>query len=68
MTGLQNRLSYEHYAQNISHKKLNKLHIVYIDIDDFKTINNQYGHCEGDEAIKAFANLHRESFPLRHKN
>ena len=67
LTGLQNRLSYEHYAQNISHKKLNKLHIVYIDIDDFKTINDQYGHCEGDEAIKAFANLLRESFPLRQK-
>lgn len=62
LTGLENRLAYEHYAQNIDHKKHNKLYIVYIDIDDFKSINDQYGHCEGDEAIKAFANLLVESF------
>lgn len=67
LTGLENRLSYEHYAQNIDHKKLSKLCIVYIDIDDFKTINDQYGHCEGDEAIKTFANLLVESFPQRQK-
>lgn len=62
LTGLENRLAYEHYAQNIDHRKHNKLYIVYIDIDDFKSINDQYGHCEGDEAIKAFANLLVESF------
>lgn len=67
LTGLENRLAYEHYAQNINNKKLNKLFIVYIDIDEFKTINDQYGHFEGDEAIKAFANLLALSFPLRQK-
>lgn len=67
LTGLQNRLAYDHYAQNKFHKKLNKLHLVYIDIDDFKSINDKYGHHEGDEAIKGFANLLVESFPLRQK-
>jgi len=67
LTGLQNRLCYEHYAQNLFHKKLNKLHVIYIDIDDFKAINDQYGHREGDEAIKGFANLLIESFSLRKK-
>ncbi|HEY5562368.1 MAG TPA: GGDEF domain-containing protein [Clostridiaceae bacterium] len=62
MTGLENRLSYEKYAQNMDYKKLNNLFIIYIDIDEFKTINDQYGHLEGDEAIKAFSNLLRESF------
>jgi diguanylate cyclase (GGDEF)-like protein len=67
LTGLENRLSYEHFAQNVSHKKINKLFIVYVDIDDFKSINDKYGHFEGDEAIKAFANLLVESFPIRQK-
>ncbi len=67
LTGLENRLAYEHYAQNINNKKLNKLFIVYIDIDEFKIINDQYGHCEGDEAIKAFANLLALGFSLRQK-
>ena len=67
MTGLENRLSYERYAENINYKKINKLFIVYIDMDDFKIINDLYGHYEGDEAIKAFATLLVESFPLRRK-
>jgi len=67
MTGLENRLSYEHYAENINYKKFSKLFIVYIDMDDFKTINDIYGHHVGDEAIKAFAILLVESFPIRRK-
>jgi len=67
MTGLENRLSYEHYAQNINYKMVNKLFIVYIDIDEFKNINDQYGHYEGDEAIRVFATLLIESFQLKRK-
>ena len=67
LTGLENRSAYEHYVQNINYKKVNKLFVVYIDIDEFKTINDQYGHHEGDEAIKTFANLLVESFPIRQK-
>jgi len=67
LTGLGNRLSYEHYAQNINCKMLNKLFIIYLDIDDFKNINDQHGHYEGDEAIKVFATLLEKSFPLRRK-
>ena len=67
LTGLENRLSYEHYTQNMNSKRLNKLFVVYMDIDGFKAINDQYGHGAGDEAIKAFAALLVESFPLKHK-
>jgi diguanylate cyclase (GGDEF)-like protein len=66
-TGLENRLSFDYYAESIADKMINKLFMIYIDIDDFKIINDQYGHSEGDEAIKTFANLLVESFPLRGK-
>lgn len=36
--------------------------LLYIDLDNFKPINDQYGHAEGDEALKAFSNILRESF------
>ncbi len=67
MTGLENYSSYEHYIENISYKKFDKLFIINIDIDDFKSVNDKYGHNEGDEAIKIFANLLVESFPLKRK-
>ena len=67
LTGLGNRLFYERYTQNLNRKNLRQLYLVFIDIDKFKSINDQYGHKEGDEAIKIFAHLLLQSFPLRKK-
>lgn len=67
LTGLENYSSYERYIENISFKKINKLFIINIDIDDFKSVNDKFGHNEGDEALKMFANLLIDSFPLRRK-
>lgn len=67
MTGLGNRLAYEQYVQKIDNKKRDKFFAIYIDIDEFKNINDKYGHSEGDDAIKVFANLLTESFSLREK-
>lgn len=36
--------------------------IVFIDLDKFKLINDNYGHKEGDIALKSFADLMRNSF------
>ena len=54
LTGISNR---KHIIQYIEHLILKKtpFYIIYIDIDDFKLINETYGHEKGDEVIKILA-------------
>ena len=67
LTGLENRLAFEHYSQRIKNKKRDRICMIYIDIDNFKLINDQFGHAEGDRAIRIFADLIVESFTLNRK-
>jgi diguanylate cyclase (GGDEF)-like protein len=56
LTGLGNRLAYDEYLANLSRKSNIVLSVVNIDLDDFKSINDMYGHHEGDKVLKEFAN------------
>ncbi|MBB6062497.1 two-component system cell cycle response regulator [Thermosipho japonicus] len=49
-----NELLKMHRRQNLP------LSVVMIDIDDFKKINDTYGHVKGDEVLKQFAKLIKE--------
>jgi diguanylate cyclase (GGDEF)-like protein len=55
LTGLYNK---RYFMDNINDQKLEtvgKLTLIFIDIDNFKHVNDSYGHLAGDEVIKAVA-------------
>ena len=58
LTGLFNRRFAERQLKAEvarAHRKNYQLTVVLFDLNDFKTINDQYGHAAGDTALKAFA-------------
>ena len=54
LTGLNNRREFENQFDNMSKNAENFL-VAMIDADAFKSINDNYGHMEGDKAIKTIA-------------
>ncbi|MGR0278658.1 GGDEF domain-containing protein [Marinomonas dokdonensis] len=60
LTGLRSRgaffSSYGSLAK-LAQRQQQKLCVAIIDLDDFKKVNDQYGHAAGDETLKAFANI-----------
>ena len=60
LTGIFNRMKFEEYFDlEVQKAKMhrNPLSIILLDIDDFKKVNDTFGHDEGDEVIKSISNL-----------
>jgi diguanylate cyclase (GGDEF)-like protein/PAS domain S-box-containing protein len=58
LTGLPNRILFKDrlgVALTQAKRKGKRLGVMFIDIDRFKLINDSYGHHEGDELLKRFA-------------
>ena len=55
LTGLGNRVTYDEYLANLQRKSRIVLSVVTIDLDNFKKINDEWGHQEGDQVLKIFA-------------
>lgn len=68
LTGLLNRRSFSHALQRMltePNPAATQLTVILADIDDFKRINDTYGHAEGDRVIRVLADLLREHCPSR---
>ena len=64
LTGLPNRMLMEDRLQLAiaqSERSGKKLALVFIDLDNFKTINDSYGHRVGDQVLVAVAGRFRET-------
>lgn len=61
LTGLNNRRRAESFLEDgISHASVeHPLYLFIIDMDQFKDINDTYGHLEGDHALQLMANVLR---------
>jgi diguanylate cyclase (GGDEF)-like protein/PAS domain S-box-containing protein len=58
LTGLYNRRYFEQAMANLlSYKRQKPLVLLMIDADNFKHVNDQYGHGTGDEALKFIAQV-----------
>ena len=67
LTMMENKQSYLSYTSKLAKKQKLTLTAINIDLDDFKIINDRYGHQEGDEALKSFSQILRGSFPYKHR-
>ncbi len=55
LTGLFNKYTMDyHYGERYLWPNF---HVLYLDIDDFKPVNDTYGHSVGNDYLRAFANV-----------
>ncbi|MFC7373144.1 GGDEF domain-containing protein [Fictibacillus iocasae] len=74
LTGLYNHMAFYEYINVLIHQAETyhfPLHLAILDIDNFKKINDSYGHASGDQVLKRVAeclrsNLRADDFSARY--
>lgn len=59
LTGLYNRRYFYNFINDNKNKEMT---LIYMDLDHFKEINDNFGHTKGDEVLKKIAEIIREYF------
>src|SRR5690606_9778459 len=58
LTGLFNRRAFEaHVQERLAGEATGEFAVVFLDIDNFKLVNDRYGHAAGDQAIRQCARI-----------
>lgn len=55
LTGVANRRAFDEAIAHLMEVDSRRFGVVVIDIDDFKAVNDSYGHLTGDKVLKSFA-------------
>ena len=61
LTNILNRMGLYHEYDQLNDEL--KINILFFDVDNFKTVNDVYGHKKGDEVLIEFANILNEFAP-----
>lgn len=61
LTGILNRRAFDHVCKSTAEKK-QPIALLLVDMDNFKYINDTYGHTGGDTALKELAGLLMDTF------
>lgn len=64
LTGLANRLAFDEAEKELAADPDAQASLALLDINFLKTVNDKFGHNEGDRHIRAAANIINESFGL----
>lgn len=65
LTGVNNRRGFFLLAEQfrkVAIRNVTSMYLMYVDLDAFKSINDTYGHERGDQTLRDFAVLLRETF------
>lgn len=61
LTGILNRRAFDQICKSSTEKR-QKIALLLVDMDNFKGINDNFGHLGGDNALKALAKALKETF------